>query len=69
MAWARLAPNHYAEEDEWLNPDSPSIARAPSNTPAAPAKYQSASGNNTFKARTTGNWKDGNVSGFATSNL
>jgi hypothetical protein len=29
-------------------------------------KYQSASGSNSFKARNTGNRKDGNVSGFAT---
>jgi len=31
-------------------------------------KFQTASGSNAFKARTTGNWKDGNVSGFATWN-
>jgi hypothetical protein len=31
-------------------------------------KYQSASGNNAFKARNTGNCKDGNVSDFATWN-
>jgi hypothetical protein len=31
-------------------------------------RYQSATGNNTFRARTVTNWKDGNVSGFATWN-
>jgi hypothetical protein len=31
-------------------------------------KYQSASGSNTFKSRTNVNWKDGNISGFATWN-